>query len=109
MAAIDADTSIGAIVLTGSERAFAAGADIKEMKDKQFADVYRDQFLGHWSKMNSVRKPIVGAVSGYAVRWRAPSLCLSGAETISPARLLWLIGTFTCAYSTSWAADASWP
>lgn len=74
MAAIDADTSIGAIVLTGSEKAFAAGADIKEMKDKQFADVYRDQFLGHWSKMNSVRKPIIGAVSGYAVSVGRPAM-----------------------------------
>lgn len=67
MSVSDASETIGAIVLTGSEKAFAAGADIKEMKDKQFAEVYKKEFLGHWSKMNSVRKPIVGAVSGYAV------------------------------------------
>ena len=67
MALSDSAENIGAIVLTGSEKAFAAGADIKEMKDKQFADVYKKTFLGHWSKMNSVGKPIIGAVSGYAV------------------------------------------
>lgn len=72
MATIDSDDSIGAIVLTGSEKAFAAGADIKEMKDKEFAQVYKTQFLGHWTKMNSVRKPIIGAVSGYAVGRRGP-------------------------------------
>ena len=63
----DKSEDVSAIVLTGSEKAFAAGADIKEMKDKQFADVYRKQFLGHWTRMNGVRKPIIGAVSGYAV------------------------------------------
>jgi enoyl-CoA hydratase len=67
MSISDESQDIGAIVLTGSQKAFAAGADIKEMKDKQFAQVYRDQFLGHWTKMNNVRKPIIGAVSGYAV------------------------------------------
>lgn len=67
MEACDKDEGIGAIVLTGSEKAFAAGADIKEMKDKEFAEVYKTKFLGHWTKMNSIRKPIIGAVSGYAV------------------------------------------
>jgi len=67
MEACDKDEGIGAIVLTGSEKAFAAGADIKEMKDKEFAEVYKTQFLGHWTKMNSIKKPIIGAVSGYAL------------------------------------------
>lgn len=57
-------------MLTGSEKAFAAGADIKEMKDKEFSAVYREEFLGHWTEMNKVRKPVVGAVSGYAVSRR---------------------------------------
>lgn len=82
MADIDNNESIGAIVLTGSEKAFAAGADIKEMKDKEFAQVYKTQFLGHWTKMNSVRKPIIGAVSGYAV-----SLNTGNQDT-------WLTGSF---------------
>ncbi|KAH8982719.1 enoyl-CoA hydratase [Lactarius akahatsu] len=64
---IDADKEIGAIVITGSERAFAAGADIKEMKDKSFAEVYTDQFLADWQDLTSIRKPIIAAVSGYAL------------------------------------------
>jgi hypothetical protein len=63
----DADRSIGAIVLTGSEKAFAAGADIKEMKDKSASEAYSTNFLGHWTKINSVRKPTIAAVSGYAL------------------------------------------
>ncbi|KAI9442646.1 ClpP/crotonase-like domain-containing protein [Lactarius indigo] len=64
---IDADKEIGAIVITGSERAFAAGADIKEMKDLSFAKVYTDQFLADWQDLTSIRKPIIAAVSGYAL------------------------------------------
>ena len=56
------------VVLTGSTKAFAAGADIKEMKDKEFAEVYGGDFLGHWTRISAFRKPIVAAVSGYAVR-----------------------------------------
>ncbi|SAM85786.1 probable enoyl-CoA hydratase precursor, mitochondrial [Ustilago bromivora] len=63
----DNDPSISAIVLTGSEKAFAAGADIKEMKDKQYADAYKTNFLGHWTKLALVRKPIIAAVSGFAL------------------------------------------
>jgi len=63
----DNDASVGAVVLTGSEKAFAAGADIKEMKDKDFADVYRNRFLEDWADMTHVRKPIIAAVSGYAL------------------------------------------
>jgi len=64
---IDADKEVGAIVITGSERAFAAGADIKEMKDKSFAEVYTNQFLADWQDITSTRKPIIAAVSGYAL------------------------------------------
>ncbi|KAI0633965.1 enoyl-CoA hydratase, partial [Trametes polyzona] len=65
--AFDEDDSVRALVLTGSERAFAAGADIKEMKDKQFSDVFKGKFLESWSLLTTVRKPIIAAVSGYAL------------------------------------------
>ncbi|KAI9510927.1 ClpP/crotonase-like domain-containing protein [Russula earlei] len=64
---IDADKEIGAIVITGSEKAFAAGADIKQMKDKSFADAYQNKFLESWQQIASIRKPIIAAVSGYAL------------------------------------------
>jgi enoyl-CoA hydratase len=64
---VDNDPSIKAIVLTGGEKVFAAGADIKEMKDKEFADAYKNNFLGTWAKLADIRKPIIGAVAGYAV------------------------------------------
>ncbi|GEM10418.1 enoyl-CoA hydratase [Rhodotorula toruloides] len=61
------DDATGCVVLTGSDKAFAAGADIKEMKDKQFAEVYKGDFLAHWTELSGFRKPIVAAVSGYAL------------------------------------------
>ncbi|GAA5849341.1 hypothetical protein JCM5353_006743 [Sporobolomyces roseus] len=61
------DDSIHSVVLTGSPKAFAAGADIKEMKDKEFAEVYKTDFLAHWTQMTKFRKPIIAAVSGYAL------------------------------------------
>lgn len=63
----DNDNSVGAIVLTGSEKAFAAGADIKEMQNRDFASNYRENFLEWWSNVTLVRKPIVAAVNGYAL------------------------------------------
>ncbi|KAJ1650119.1 hypothetical protein GGF38_005917, partial [Coemansia sp. RSA 25] len=64
----DNDSGIGAVVLTGSERAFAAGADIKEMKDAEFVNNYKTNFLGHWVEQTSkMRKPIIAAVNGYAL------------------------------------------
>lgn len=63
----DEDNAVGAIVLTGSDKAFAAGADIKEMKDKEFARAYKENFLGHWTELTRVKKPIIAAVSGYAL------------------------------------------
>ncbi|KAI9468808.1 putative enoyl-CoA hydratase, mitochondrial [Coemansia sp. RSA 989] len=68
LARIDSDSSIGAVVLTGSERAFAAGADIKEMKDTEFIANYKNNFLAHWTEQISrMRKPIIAAVNGYAL------------------------------------------
>lgn len=66
-AAFHADDAIGAIVLTGSERAFAAGADIKEMQPLEFADVYKADFISGWDEIAKARKPIIAAVSGFAL------------------------------------------
>ncbi len=65
--AFEAEAHIGCIVMTGSERAFAAGADIKEMREKVFPATYRDEFLGNWDRMARARKPVIAAVSGYAL------------------------------------------
>ncbi len=59
--------SIGAIILTGNEKSFAAGADIREMKDKTFAEVKADNFLHAWDHINTITKPIIAAVSGFAI------------------------------------------
>lgn len=70
-AALDAyelDDSVGAIVITGSEKAFAAGADITEIKDKDFHDVYQEQFItAGWERVTRCRKPVIAAVAGYAL------------------------------------------
>ncbi|WEX88373.1 enoyl-CoA hydratase [Sinorhizobium garamanticum] len=63
----DANKDIGAIVLTGSERAFAAGADIKEMQALDFVDSYLGDFLGGWERVAGARKPVIAAVSGFAL------------------------------------------
>jgi enoyl-CoA hydratase len=63
----EADDGIGAIVLTGSEKAFAAGADIKEMHEKTYVDMYMSDFFSGWDAMLRIRKPIIAAVSGYAL------------------------------------------
>ena len=66
--AFEADENIGAVVLTGSDKAFAAGADIKEMKDKSYVDVYLEDFITNgWERITTCRKPIVAAVAGYAL------------------------------------------
>ncbi|WP_415977376.1 enoyl-CoA hydratase [Rhodococcus sp. 077-4] len=64
---LDADTGIGAILITGSERAFAAGADIKEMQPKSYMDVYLDDFFAAWDRLAAARTPLIAAVSGYAL------------------------------------------
>lgn len=66
--AIEADDDIGSVVLTGSAKAFAAGADIKEMQPKSFSDVYLEDFItSSWERPATVRKPIIAAVAGYAL------------------------------------------
>jgi len=66
--AFDADAAIGAIVLTGSEKAFAAGADIKEMKDRAYPAVYFDDFIGkRWEDVLGIQKPVIAAVAGFAL------------------------------------------
>ncbi len=66
--AFEADPNIGAIVLTGNEKAFAAGADIKEMKDRTYMDVYvRDFITVGWERITTCRKPIIAAVAGFAL------------------------------------------
>ena len=64
----DADDKIGCIVLTGSDKAFAAGADIKEMADKSFVDAYKQDFItSNWEAATQIRTPMIAAVSGYAL------------------------------------------
>jgi enoyl-CoA hydratase len=66
-AAYDADDSQHCAVLTGSEKAFAAGADIKEMADQGFASMYASNFFQGWEKVTATRKPWIAAVAGYAL------------------------------------------
>jgi enoyl-CoA hydratase len=66
-AAYDADASQHCLVLTGSEKAFAAGADIKEMSGQVFADMYGQDFFAGWEKVTATRKPWIAAVAGYAL------------------------------------------
>jgi enoyl-CoA hydratase len=63
----DADTGIGAIVLTGSARAFAAGADIKEMSTQTYMDMYLADWFSGWDRFGAVRTPLIAAVSGHAL------------------------------------------
>ena len=64
----EADDAIGCMVLTGSEKAFAAGADIKEMAPKNYMDVYKEDFITvGWERVAKCRKPVIAAVAGYAL------------------------------------------
>ncbi len=64
----EADDAIGCIVITGSEKAFAAGADIKEMQPKSYMDAFKEDFITrNWERVAQCRKPVVAAVSGYAL------------------------------------------
>jgi enoyl-CoA hydratase len=65
--AFDADDQIGAMVVTGSEKAFAAGADIKEMQAKTYVEAYLEDFFVGWEEFTRTRKPVIAAVAGYAL------------------------------------------
>ncbi|TPW26095.1 enoyl-CoA hydratase [Pararhizobium mangrovi] len=67
LAAFDEDAKIGAVVLTGSQKAFAAGADVKEMRDLEFVDVVLADYIAGWQQIAATRKPLVAAVAGYAL------------------------------------------
>ena len=68
LARFEADASIGCIVLTGSDKAFAAGADIDQMKDFGYMDAYRADFITrNWERLKTCRKPTIAAVAGYAL------------------------------------------
>jgi enoyl-CoA hydratase len=67
LARFEADKGVGCVVLTGSGEVFAAGADVKELRDKTVADAYLDDFLARWDGLARARKPIVAAVAGFAL------------------------------------------
>jgi enoyl-CoA hydratase len=65
--AFDADADVGCILLTGSDKAFAAGADIKEMADKSYIDIFRADYAADYERLTRVRKPVIAAVAGFAL------------------------------------------
>jgi enoyl-CoA hydratase len=67
MRALDGDPQVAVMVITGSERAFAAGADIKEMQDKTFIAAFQSDFIAPWQEVATHRKPVIAAVAGYAL------------------------------------------
>ncbi len=67
VAAYEADPAISCMLITGSEKAFAAGADIKEMVDKSYLDAFMDDFCGPWHQVAQARKPVIAAVAGFAL------------------------------------------
>ena len=67
LAIFENDSTVGCTIITGSGKAFAAGADVKEMADKTFVDAYLGKFLEGWSSLSQARKPVIAAVSGYCL------------------------------------------
>lgn len=67
LTSLDKDADVKAIVLTGSVKAFAAGADIKEMKDRNYPDTYMTDMLTWWDQISTLKTPLIGAVNGYAL------------------------------------------
>jgi len=68
LAGFDADEAIGAIVITGNDKAFAAGADIGAMTTWGYMDVYKSEYITrNWERLKSIRKPVIAAVAGYAL------------------------------------------
>jgi enoyl-CoA hydratase len=67
LAGFEADDGVGAVVITGSDKAFAAGADIKEMQSRTYMNAYLGDFLSSWDRLAACRKPVIAAVAGYAL------------------------------------------
>jgi enoyl-CoA hydratase len=67
MDGFEKDPAIGSMILTGSEKAFAAGADIKEMQNKGYPETYMDDFIAQWDRISQRRKPVIAAVAGFAL------------------------------------------
>jgi len=65
--AFEADAELGCLVLTGSEKAFAAGADVKEMQAKTYMEAYLEDFISKWERLTRTRKPVIAAVAGFAL------------------------------------------
>ena len=65
--AYEADPELGCLVLTGSDKAFAAGADVKEMQSKTYMEAYLEDFISKWERLTRTRKPVVAAVAGFAL------------------------------------------
>jgi enoyl-CoA hydratase len=64
---LETNSQIGCVVLTGSEKAFAAGADVKEMVEKSYVEAYLGRFLDGWTRLAETRKPVIAAVSGFCL------------------------------------------
>ncbi|WP_299439489.1 enoyl-CoA hydratase [uncultured Aquimarina sp.] len=67
MKTMDKNPEVGCFVITGSEKAFAAGADIKEMENKSYLDMYNEDYFSRWEEFTAIRTPKIAAVSGYAL------------------------------------------
>lgn len=67
LAGFESNPGIGCTVITGSEKAFAAGADVKEMADKTYVEAYLAKFLDGWTRLSETRKPVIAAVSGFCL------------------------------------------
>ena len=65
--AFEADANIACVVITGNEKAFAAGADIKEMQSKNYMDAFKGDFAANWDRVARMRKPVIAAVAGFAL------------------------------------------
>ena len=65
--AFEADADLGCLVLTGSDKAFAAGADVKEMQSKTYMEAYLEDFISKWERLTCTRKPVIAAVAGFAL------------------------------------------
>jgi enoyl-CoA hydratase len=65
--ALEEDADIGCIVITGNDKAFAAGADIKEMQAKSYMQAYKEDFISKWDRVGRCRKPVIAAVAGFAL------------------------------------------